>query len=55
MSDQPETLAAPARNCDRYSTADEALKGWESDNKKPPEQCFLQWLFAPAREGGDHA
>jgi len=49
-------LAAPARNCDRFATAAEAYSAWESDNKKPPEQCFLQWLFATAEEkGGDHA
>ena len=47
-------IAAPTRNCDRFATAEDAFKAWESDNKKPPEQCFLQWLFATA-EGGDHA
>jgi len=63
-------LAAPARNCDRFQTADEAvgafadhLRAWEnahgihSEYPDHPVQVpagAFAWLFAPA-EGGDHA
>ena len=63
-------LAAPARNCDRFQTAAEAvaafadhLRAWEnahgihSEYPDHPVQVpagAFAWLFAPA-EGGDHA
>ena len=53
LSDARAALSASARNCDRFATAEEAFNAWESDNKKPPEQCFLQWLFAPAEGGAE--
>lgn len=67
---QPEPLAAPARNCDRFKTADEAvaafadhLRAWEnahgiySEYPDHPVQVpagAFAWLFSPA-EGGDRA
>ena len=61
-------LAAPARNCDRFKTLDEAreafqdLRGhkiladvelWDSMDEAG---ALVRWLFAPAaKEGGDHA
>lgn len=54
-----DALAAPARNCDRFATEDEARKAYwayreplEFNNK--PFVAITEWLFAPA-EGGDHA
>jgi hypothetical protein len=52
-------LAAPARNCDRFATEDEAREAYwayrdplEFNDK--PFVSITEWLFAPA-EGGDHA
>jgi hypothetical protein len=52
-------LAAPARNCDRFATEDEAREAYwayrdplEFNDK--PFVAITEWLFAPA-EGGDHA
>lgn len=63
-------LAAPARNCDRFATAEEAvaafadhLRAWENEHgvlSEYPDHTVqvpagaFAWLFAPA-EGGDHA
>lgn len=49
-------LAAPARNCDRFATADKARAAFEAEHSR----CIVRnlytatfdWLFAPAREGG---
>ena len=41
-------LAAPARNCDRFQTAEEAYAAWQ---KLPNLASAFAWLFAPA-EGG---
>jgi hypothetical protein len=50
-------LAAPARNCDRFATEDEAREAYwayreplEFNNK--PFVAITEWLFAPA-EGGE--
>lgn len=67
---QPEPIAAPARNCDRFATAEEAvaafadhLREWENahgiyseypDHPVRVPAGAFAWLFAPA-EGGDHA
>lgn len=64
-------LAKPARNADRFQTADEAvdafadhLRAWENDHgihSEDPDHAVkvpagaFAWLFAPAQEGGDHA
>lgn len=52
-------LAAPARNCDRFKTEDEAREAYwayreplEFNDK--PFVAITEWLFATA-EGGDHA
>ena len=52
-------IAAPARNCDRFATEDEAREAYwayreplEFNDK--PFVAITEWLFAPA-EGGDHA
>jgi len=53
-------LAAPARNCDRFTTADDARDAAKKefantmllDDRQLRAAC--DWLFAPA-EGGDHA
>ena len=51
-------LAAPARNCDRFATADEARRAFESAHShgivRNLYTAAFDWLFAPA-EGGDHA
>ncbi len=63
-------LAAPARNCDRFATAEEAvaafadhLRAWENAHgicSEYPDHAVrvpagaFAWLFAPA-EGGSHA
>ena len=50
-------LAAPARNCDRFATAEEAIRAfaekWDGDDH-PDFGLFGRWLFAPA-EGNGHA
>ena len=50
-------LSAPARNCDRFQTAEEALAEIEKQLFvwNPTLYSVVQWLFAPAKEGGDHA
>ncbi len=48
-------LAAPARNCDRFATADEARRAFESAHSHGIVRNIyteaFDWLFAPA-EGG---
>ena len=44
-------LAALARNCDRFATAEEAYAAWQASPQLTP---ICDWLFATA-EGGDHA
>ena len=46
-------LAAPPRNCDKYSHA-EALRIWSAEPASPMNGCFDVWLYAPAaeQEGG---
>lgn len=50
-------LAAPARNCDLFATANDAVESYIAahpyDNE-PDASTYGSWLFAPA-EGGDHA
>jgi hypothetical protein len=41
-------LAAPARNCDRFATAEEAYAAWQKHNSLT---AICDWLFATA-EGG---
>lgn len=63
MSDTPEPLAAPARNCYRFKTLDEAreafqdLRGhkiladvelWDSMDEAG---ALVRWIFAPAQGG----
>ena len=46
-------LAAPPRNCDRYSH-DEALSVWLAEKENGKNGYFDEWLYAPAteKEGG---
>lgn len=41
-------LAAPARNCDRFATAEEAYAAWMPSVEL---DAICDWLFAPAKEG----
>ena len=47
-------LAAPARNCDRFATADEARKAFEAAHSRGIVRNLyteaFDWLFAPAKE-----
>lgn len=51
-------LAAPARNCDRFATAEEARKAFEAAHSRGIVHniytAAFNWLFAEAK-GGDHA
>ncbi len=51
-------LSAPARNCDRFATAEEARRAFESAHSHGIVHnlytAAFGWLFAPA-EGGSHA
>jgi hypothetical protein len=56
LSESRAALAAPARNCDRFATEDEAREAYwayrdplEFNDK--PFVAITEWLFAPA-EGG---
>ena len=44
-------LAAPPRNCDKYSH-DQALRIWSAEPENPMNGCFDDWLYAPATEKG---
>lgn len=47
-------LAAPARNCDRFATANDAVEGYiaaHPHDDEPDASTYGSWLFAPA-EGG---
>ena len=49
-------LAAPARNCDRFATANDAVKGYiaaHPHDDEPDASTYGSWLFAPAAEGGE--
>lgn len=57
-------LAAPPRNCDRYTTFNDAIRaladklGWHDGKWNSERYCILaQWLLAPAteKEGGNDA
>lgn len=54
-------LAAPARNCDRFSSVKEAAMAFAAEVKDKPHPCpdftFSAWLFVPAtkKEGGNNA
>ena len=52
-------LAAPARNCDRFATAEEARRAFESAHShgivRNLYTAAFDWLFDKAKEGGDHA
>ena len=41
-------LAAPARNVDRFATAEEAYAAWQKHNSLT---AICDWLFAPAQKG----
>ena len=46
-------LAAPARNCDRFATANDAVKGYiaaHPHDDEPDASTYGSWLFAPAEE-----
>lgn len=52
-------LAKPPRNCDRYTTFNDAIgaladkRGWHDGKWNSERYCILaQWLFAPANEKG---
>lgn len=53
-------LAAPARNCDKFATADDARDAAKKEFANTmllddrQLRALVRWLFAPA-EGGDHA
>ena len=47
-------LAAPARNCDRFATANDAVEGYiaaHPHDDEPDASTYGSWLFAPAKEG----
>ena len=44
-------LAAPPRNCDKYSH-DEALQVWASEKGNEHNGCFDEWLYEIAKDGG---
>lgn len=51
-------LAAPPRNCDRFTSAEEAFHAWNNTVDTPGGGAYvglMDWLFAPAteKEGGD--
>ena len=58
-------LAAPARNCDLYPTAEKATRAFQQmrNHRVRADAClwddrdeigtFIDWLFAPAQEGGE--
>ena len=55
--DAKAALAAPPRNCDRYTTFNDAIRaladklGWHDGKWNSERYCILaQWLFAPATE-----
>lgn len=55
IRDNRAALAAPARNCDRFKTEEEAQKAWAeyNHNNGPFEHwatAAIDWLFAPAEE-----
>ncbi len=60
MSDKPETIAAPARNCDRFQTADEARDAVKAefantmllDDRQLRAVC--DWLFSPRKKETDN-
>lgn len=43
-------LAAPSRNCDRFSNANEALEAFEKEKGETMIE-FIRWLFAEAKGG----
>jgi hypothetical protein len=48
-------LSAPARNCDRFATANDAVEGYiaaHPHDEEPDASTYGSWLFAPAKEGG---
>ena len=48
-------LAAPARNCDRFATANDAVEGYiaaHPQDDEPDASTYGSWLFATAKEGG---
>ena len=48
-------LAAPARNCDRFATANDAVEGYIAAHPyddEPDASTYGSWLFAPAKKGG---
>ena len=51
-----QALAAPPRNCDKYSH-DEALDIWAVENENERNGCFDEWLYheATEKEGGNDA
>lgn len=53
LRDCREALAAPARNCDRYATANDAEAGYIAEHPhddEPDASTYGSWLFAPAAE-----
>lgn len=58
IDEAKSALTAPPRNCDRFSTWEEANKAFEKENAHRIGFMnlytdVLKWLFAPATEGGD--
>lgn len=43
-------LAAPPRNCDKFSHYD-ALNVWAAENEKERNGCFDEWLYHTVQEG----
>ena len=43
-------LAAPTRNCDRFSNANEALEAFENEKRETIIE-FIRWLFAEVQGG----
>ena len=47
-------LGAPARNVDRFATANDAVEGYiaaHPHDDEPDASTYGSWLFAPAKEG----
>lgn len=46
-------LAAPPRNCDRFSIAEDSFKEFKHETGKHIAIEYIKWLFAEAKGGAD--
>lgn len=51
LSDQPESIAAPSRNCDRFADGDTASDTYDDEGGEKDYLEFARWLFAPTKGG----